>query len=107
MTLESQTDKCDIRDSATINKTTYIHSAKMTVTKVIYWSFFLLAKLCDALHDGRELAEDYSNEWVVHLDGSNSSFDPDFLAAELGYQNIGEVNYRLNHTLVRMTLWSE
>ena len=63
----------------------------MTVTKVIYWSFFLLAKLCAALHDGRELAEDYSNEWVVHLDGSNSSFDPDFLAAELGYQNLGEV----------------
>ena len=94
MTLESQTDKCDIRDSATVNKTTYIHSAKMTVTKVIYWSFFLLAKLCAALHDGRELAEDYSNEWVVHLDGSNSSFDPDFLAAQLGYQNMGEVNYK-------------
>ena len=73
-----------------INKPTY--SAKMTVTKVIYWSFFLLAKLCAALHDGRELAEDYSNEWVVHLDGSNSSFDPDFLAAELGYQNMGEVS---------------
>ena len=64
----------------------------MTVIKVIYWSFFLLAKLCAALHDGRELAEDYSNEWVVHLDGSNSSFDPDFLAAELGYQNMGEVS---------------
>ena len=69
----------------------------MLVIEGIFFVIFLLLNQCSALHDGRELAEDYSNEWVVHLDGSNSSFDPDFLATELGYQNMGEVRYNLKY----------
>ena len=68
----------------------------MVRSPVIILANLFLAKFCFALHDGREVAQDFSNEWVVHLDNTNASFDPDFLAEELGYQNMGEVG--LVHT---------
>ena len=63
----------------------------MLGSPVIILANLFVAQFCLALHDGREVAQDYSNEWVVHLDSTNTSFDPDFLAEELGYQNMGEV----------------
>lgn len=42
-----------------------------------------------ANHDGRELCEDFSNEWVVHLEGSSEGAN--ILANDLGYENMGEV----------------
>ena len=40
-------------------------------------------------HDGREASSDFSNQWIVHLDGSAEAAD--LLAMKLGYKNLGEV----------------
>ena len=40
------------------------------------------------LHDGRDASSDFSNQWVVHLDGSSEAAD--LLAMKLGYKNLGE-----------------
>ena len=42
------------------------------------------------LHDGRDGSNDFSNQWIVHLDGSSSAAD--LLAMKLGYKNLGEVS---------------
>ena len=44
-----------------------------------------------AFHDGREILPEFSNEWVVHLEGPEEAADN--LADTLGYENIGEVRY--------------
>lgn len=49
----------------------------------------ILVGLGQAFHDGTETANDYSNEWVVNLEGSEEAAS--FLAAQLGYENVGEV----------------
>ena len=41
------------------------------------------------LHDGRDGSTDFSNQWVVHLDGTSDAAD--LLALKLGYRNLGEV----------------
>ena len=41
------------------------------------------------LHDGRDISNDFSNQWVVHLEGSLAAAD--LLAMKLGYKNLGEV----------------
>ena len=41
------------------------------------------------LHDGRDASSDFSNQWIVHLDGSSEAAD--LLAMKLGYKNLGEV----------------
>ena len=46
-----------------------------------------------AFHDGREISPEFSNEWVVHLEGPEETADN--LAVTLGYENIGEVRYLL------------
>ena len=62
----------------------------MLILKVLL-PVILFAKISFGLHDGRETCQNYSNEWVVHFDGTNGSFNPNILAEELGYQNMGEV----------------
>ena len=42
------------------------------------------------LHDGRDISDDFSNQWVVHLEGSLAAAD--LLAMKLGYKNLGEVS---------------
>ena len=42
------------------------------------------------LHDGRDISNDFSNQWVVHLEGSLAAAD--LLAMKLGYKNLGEVS---------------
>ena len=42
------------------------------------------------LHDGRDASSDFSNQWIVHLDGSSEAAD--LLAMKLGYKNLGEVS---------------
>jgi len=42
------------------------------------------------LHDGRDASSDFSNQWVVHLDGSSEAAD--LLAMKLGYKNLGEID---------------
>ena len=41
------------------------------------------------LHDGRDVSNDFSNQWVVNLDGTSDAAD--ILAMKLGYENLGEV----------------
>ena len=41
------------------------------------------------LHDGRDASKDFSNQWIVHLDGTTEAAD--VLAMKLGYKNLGEV----------------
>ena len=41
------------------------------------------------LHDGRDGSSDFSNQWVVHLDGTPAAAD--LLAMKLGYENLGQV----------------
>lgn len=43
----------------------------------------------DPYHDGKEVDSEFSNEWVVHLEGSKNSAD--LIALKLGYENLGEV----------------
>ena len=40
-------------------------------------------------HDGKDSAVEFSNEWVVHLEGAKNAAD--LLALKLGYENLGEV----------------
>ena len=40
-------------------------------------------------HDGRDASSEFSNQWIVHLDGSSEAAD--LLAMKLGYKNLGEV----------------
>ena len=51
------------------------------------------------LHDGRDISNDFSNQWVVHLEGSLAAAD--LLAMKLGYKNLGEViiSYYVNDNL--------
>ena len=42
------------------------------------------------LHDGRERSNDFSNQWIVHLDGSSEAAE--LLSMKLGYKNLGEVS---------------
>ena len=42
------------------------------------------------VHDGRDLSKDFSNQWLVHLDGESAAAD--LLAMKLGYKNLGEVS---------------
>jgi len=42
------------------------------------------------LHDGREASSDFSNQWIVHLEGSSEAAD--LLAMKLGYKNLGEID---------------
>lgn len=44
-----------------------------------------------AIHDGRETADNYANEWIVHIQ-SESIQAADDLAFQLGYENLGEVS---------------
>ena len=41
------------------------------------------------LHDGRDGSTDFSNQWIVHLDGTSDAAN--LLAMKLGYHNLGEV----------------
>ena len=41
------------------------------------------------LHDGSEGSSDFSNQWIIDLDGSTEAAD--LLAMKLGYKNLGEV----------------
>ena len=41
------------------------------------------------VHDGRDASSDFSNQWIVHLEGSSEAAD--LLAMKLGYKNLGEV----------------
>ena len=43
----------------------------------------------DPQHDGKDSAVEFSNEWVVHLEGAKNSAD--LVALKLGYENLGEV----------------
>ena len=45
--------------------------------------------LAHDFHDGRDASSDFSNQWIVHLDGSSEAAD--LLAMKLGYKNLGEV----------------
>ena len=42
------------------------------------------------VHDGRDASSDFSNQWIVHLEGSSEAAD--LLAMKLGYKNLGEVS---------------
>ena len=46
--------------------------------------------LHNQLHDGRDTSTEFSNEWLVHLDGTAEAAD--LLALKLGYDNLGEVH---------------
>ena len=41
------------------------------------------------IHDGRDGSNDFSNQWIVHLDGTSEAAN--LLAMKLGYENLGEV----------------
>ena len=58
---------------------------------VLVW----LSVVCHAIHDGRERASDFSNEWIVNLEGDEQAAD--LVADTLGYENLGAVRilYRL------------
>lgn len=43
-----------------------------------------------AEHDGSDTATDFSNEWIIRVDGNEDSAD--LLAIKNGYENMGEVN---------------
>ena len=45
-------------------------------------------------HDGKDSAEEFTNEWVVHLEGAKNSAD--LVALKLGYENLGEVKTLLS-----------
>jgi hypothetical protein len=45
-------------------------------------------------HEGRNEADAFSNEWVVHLEGGRNVAD--LIAIKQGYQNLGEV-YKTSH----------
>ena len=51
----------------------------------------LWLSLCHAIHDGREKASDFSNEWIVNLEGDEEAAD--LVAETLGYENLGAVRF--------------
>jgi hypothetical protein len=46
-------------------------------------------------HHGHETAQQYSNEWVVRLEGGPEVAE--ILALQLGYEFLGSVSYALSH----------
>ena len=50
--------------------------------------------VCLAIHDGREKASDFSNEWIVNLEGDEEAAD--LVAETLGYENLGAVSLQFS-----------
>ena len=58
---------------------------------VIWKLVLILVHLANSLHDGRETATDYYNQWIVRIEGDFESANS--VAADLGYTNLGEVKF--------------
>lgn len=65
-------------------------------TLVLLAALALLEVAC-AYHDGEPESDDFSNEWIVHLDGDSN--EADLLALKLGYEMQGEVCFNLKFTI--------
>ena len=55
----------------------------------VIWKLVLIFHLVNSLHDGRETATDYFNQWIVRIEGDFQSANS--VAEDLGYTNLGEV----------------
>ena len=55
----------------------------------VIWKLVLIFHLVNSLHDGRETATDYFNQWIVRIEGDFESANS--VAEDLGYTNLGEV----------------
>ena len=60
---------------------------------------FFTLKVKGLKHDGSETTSEFSNEWIVHLEGDDGEGEDaaDRLAAKLGYENRGEVGRKVCH----------
>ena len=58
--------------------------------KLLSFIFVIIFHLVNSLHDGRETATDYFNQWIVRIEGNFESANS--IAEDLGYTNLGEVN---------------
>ena len=58
--------------------------------KLLSFIFVIIFHLVNSLHDGRETATDYFNQWIVRIEGDFESANS--VAEDLGYTNLGEVN---------------
>jgi hypothetical protein len=64
---------------------------------MLFHSVLLLLGGCCAfeIHHGHETAQDYSNEWIVRLEGGPEVAES--LALQLGYEFLGSVSCVLSH----------
>ncbi len=64
------------------------------------WSLaFIFVVIASAIHDGRQRAKEYSNQWLVYLEADEETATQTL--AQIGFENLGEIPGFESHYLVQ------